>query len=99
VRRFGSLIVDPMTQRVRVGGEAIELSQTEYRLLSVLSGRPSLIFSRAELLLQVWGEDRAADDHLVDVHISNLRRKLGDDPADPSYIRTVRGRGFSMKGG
>jgi DNA-binding response OmpR family regulator len=99
VRQFGNLTIEPATQRVKLKGETIELSQIEYRLLSVLSSDASRTMTRSHLLHQVWGEERAEDDHLVDVHISNLRRKLGDDPANPSYIRTIRGRGFSMREG
>ena len=97
LRRFGNLTIEPETQRVTVGETAIELSRIEYRLLSVLSGGGTRTTTRAELLRRVWGEGRVGDDHLVDVHISNLRHKLGDDPASPRYITTVRGRGFSMR--
>ncbi len=99
LRRFGELTIEPETQRVKLDGAAVELSRIEYRLLSVLSARANLTTTRAELLHQVWGEDWVGDDHLVDVHISNLRRKLGDDPSSPSFITTVRGRGFSMRAG
>lgn len=98
-RRFGRLTIEPEIQRVRVGEAAIELSRIEYRLLSVLADGGTRITTRAELLRRVWGEGWVGDDHLVDVHISNLRHKLGDDPANPSYITTVRGRGFSMREG
>jgi DNA-binding response OmpR family regulator len=96
--RFGDLTIEPETQRVRIGEAPIELSRIEYRLLSVLAAGGTRITTRAELLRRVWGEGWVGDDHLVDVHICNLRHKLGDDPADPSYITTVRGRGFSMRG-
>jgi DNA-binding response OmpR family regulator len=97
VRRFGDLTIDPANQRVRVAGDIVELSQIEYRLLNVLSSEASRTMTRSHLLHEVWGEERTEDDHLLDVHISNLRRKLGDDPTNPSYIRTIRGRGFSMR--
>ena len=97
LRRFGDLTIEPEMQRVRVDEKAIELSRIEYRLLSVLAAGGTRTTTRAELLRRVWGEARAGDDHRVDVHISNLRHKLGDDPADPRYITTVRGRGFSMR--
>jgi len=53
---------------------------------------------RRQLLDQVWGPSWIGDEHVVDVHLSNLRRKLGDDPRDPVYIRTVRGFGFRFGG-
>jgi DNA-binding response OmpR family regulator len=99
LRRFGDLTIEPETQRVRVGEAAIELSRIEYRLLSVLSAGGTRTTTRDELLRRVWGEGWVGDDHLVDVHISNLRHKLGDDAANPTYITTVRGRGFSMREG
>jgi len=97
VRRFGALEIDPDDQRVRLGEVAIPLSQTEYWLLNALSAHPGEILSRRELLNQIWGEAWFGSDHVIDVHVSNLRRKLGDDPHDPHYIATVRGLGFCME--
>ena len=56
------------------------------------------MFTRDQLLEQVWGTDYFGDDHVVDVHIANLRKKLGDDPAAPAYIETVRGAGYRFAG-
>jgi DNA-binding response OmpR family regulator len=55
-----------------------------------------MAFTRRQLIDSVWGPDWVGDEHLVDVHIGHLRRKLGDDPAAPRYIRTVRGIGYRM---
>lgn len=96
MRRFGALQIDSEQQRVSVDGRAVVLSQTEYRLLDVITAEAGRTFTRAELLRRVWGEVWFGDDHLIDVHVSNLRRRLGDDPADPRYIATVRGVGFRM---
>jgi DNA-binding response OmpR family regulator len=96
VRRFGQLRIEPDSQRVRLGEKAIALSQIEYRLLNALSVESSRVMSRADLLRRVWGDPWCGDDHLLDVHISNLRRKLRDDPRDPRYVKTVRGVGFCM---
>lgn len=96
VRRFGALQIDSEQQRVSVDGRAVVLSQTEYRLLDALTAEAGRIFTREELLRRVWGEVWFGDDHLIDVHVSNLRRRLGDDPADPRWIATVRGVGFVM---
>jgi DNA-binding response OmpR family regulator len=65
----------------------------------VLSARPRLAFSRRQLVERVWGEDWFGDEHIVDVHIVRLRRKLGDDPAHPRYVLTVRGVGYRMGSG
>ena len=62
----------------------------------MLSGSPRVAFTRAQLLERVWGEHWFGDDHLVGVHISNLRRKLGDDGRNPAFVLTVRGIGFRM---
>ena len=61
--------------------------------------QPRVAFSRAQLLERVWGENWFGDDHLVDVHISNLRRKLADDPRSPDFVCTVRGVGYRMGAG
>ena len=95
VRRFGELEIDPGAREVRLAGEKVELTRTEFDLLDVLSAEPRVAFSRARLLERVW-DDWPGDDHLVDVHIANLRRKLGDDAAAPRYVRTVRGVGYRM---
>jgi len=57
------------------------------------------VFSRRQLLERAWGAEWLGDEHLVEVHIANLRRKLGDDPHNPRYIRTVRGVGYRMRPG
>ena len=95
VRSFGALSIDPLAREVVVDGRAVELTRIEFELLAALSGSPRLAFSRANLIEAVWGADWFGNDHLVDVHISNLRRKLGD----PGYITTVRGVGYRMGAG
>nr|WP_300144591.1 response regulator transcription factor [Propionicimonas sp.] len=99
VRRFGDLEVDASARLARVGGREVELTPTEFDLLSVLSERPRLAMSRRQLLEHIWGESDAGDEHLVDVHIANLRRKLGDDPSRQQYVITVRGVGYRMGAG
>jgi len=95
-RRFGDLIVDPLGHEVRIGDEAVELTPLEFDLLDTLSKSPSVVFTRSQLLEKVWGPTWFGDEHVVDVHIANLRRKLGDDGRNPRYIRTVRGVGYRM---
>jgi DNA-binding response OmpR family regulator len=95
VRRHGDLEIDVDGHEVRVGGRPVELTRTEFELLDALSERPRITMSRAQLMERVW-RDWPGDDHVVDVHIGNLRRKLGDDAAHPRYVRTVRGVGFRM---
>src|SRR6266545_3207433 len=96
VRRLGDLVVDPAAREVRLAGRPVELTRLEFDLLEALSERPRVVLSRRQLLERVWGPDWYGDDHLVDVHIANLRRKLGDDPRAPRHILTVRGVGYRM---
>ncbi len=91
-REFGALRIDPGAREVTVDGEAVELSRTEFDLLNVLAAQPRVTLSRQQLLEAVWGEGWFGDDHVIDVHMSNLRKKLGN----PTYIATVRGYGYRM---
>ena len=95
-RRFGDLVIDPAAREVSVAGGPVELTRLEFDLLEVLSARPRLAFSRRQLVERVWGEDWFGDEHIVDVHIVRLRRKLGDDPAHPRFVLTVRGVGYRL---
>ncbi len=95
-RRFGALHIDVAGREVHLDGEPITLTRTEFDLLAALSQRPRFAFSRRRLVDEVWGEGWVGDDHLVDVHIGHIRRKLGDDAATPRYVRTVRGVGYRM---
>jgi DNA-binding response OmpR family regulator len=95
-RRFGDLVVDPLAHEVRRDGEPVELTPLEFDLLDALSEQPGLAFSRRQLLAHIWGPTWFGDEHVVDVHVANLRRKLGDDPRNPRYVRTVRGVGYRM---
>ncbi|MBG0817901.1 response regulator transcription factor [Planomonospora sp. ID82291] len=95
-RSFGPLTVDPVGRDVWLDGEPVPLTRTEFDLLAVLSQRPRMAFSRRRLIDAVWGETWVGDEHLVDVHIGHLRRKLGDDATRGRFVRTVRGIGYRM---
>jgi len=99
VRAFGALTVDPLAREVVLDGETLELTRIEFDLLDTISAEPRVAFSRAQLLERVWGPNWFGDDHLVDVHVSNLRRKLADDPRSPDFVCTVRGVGYRMGSG
>jgi DNA-binding response OmpR family regulator len=90
------LEIDEPRHRVRVDGAEVELTATEFGILTALARDPGLVLSRAVLLDRVWGPEFAADDHLVDVHVANLRRKLDDDPLAPRFIETVRAVGYRL---
>ena len=94
--RFGELEIDTEAQRISLAGQQVELTQNEYRLLSTLAAHPSRSFSRTDLLRKVQGEEWVGDEHLIDVHVSNLRRKLGDDPDRRRFVLTIRGVGYRM---
>lgn len=96
VRSFGALTIDPQGRDVWLDGEPVPLTRTEFDLLAALAERPRVAFSRRQLIDRVWGEAWVGDEHLVDVHVGHLRRKLGDDASRGTYVRTVRGVGYRM---
>ena len=93
---FGTLVVDTEGRDVWVDEEPVALTRTEFDLLAALVERPRMAFSRRQLIDRVWGQTWVGDEHLVDVHIGHLRRKLGDDAAEGRFMRTVRGVGYRM---
>lgn len=94
---LGDLSIDMPAREVRRGDERLDLTRTEFDLLQALIERPRVTMTRAQLLDRVWGPNWFGDEHVVDVHISNLRRKIEDDPAEPAYLRTVRGVGYRLE--
>ena len=98
-RRFGDLLIDVAAREVTLAGAPVELTRIEFDLLDALTESPRLAFSRRQLLDRVWGPDWFGDEHVVDVHIANLRAKLDDDPRSPRYVRTVRGIGYRLGAG
>jgi DNA-binding response OmpR family regulator len=94
--KAGTLELDRTSCRVHLNREELALTATEFRLLEFLMSRPGIVFSREQLLDAVWGHDRAVTDRTVDVYILRLRQKIEDDPASPSFIRSVRGFGYSF---
>jgi DNA-binding response OmpR family regulator len=97
--RPGGLELDEGRRTVRVDGAPVDLTALEFNLLAALARDPGIVVTRQTLLDRVWGPDFVADDHLVDVHVGNLRRKLGDDTAQPRFIETVRGVGYRLREG
>jgi len=98
-RWFGGLQVDPLAREVRLHGRQVPLTRAEFDILATLAAEPRMVFTRRQLLEALWGQDWFGDEHVVDVHIGRIRRKLGDDPAEPSFILTVRGVGYRMGAG
>jgi len=94
--QFGPLAVDVAAREAHLGGRPVELTRTEFDVLVALATRPKVVFTRRQLIDAVWGEGWVGDEHLVDVHIAHLRRKLDDDPNEGRFVRTVRGVGYRM---
>jgi DNA-binding response OmpR family regulator len=92
---LGDLIIDRVQFEVTRRGEQVALTPREFQLLAVLAEYPGRVFTRQELLDRVWG-NRAYDEHIIEVYIANLRRKLQDDLRQPRYLQTVRGVGYRM---
>lgn len=92
----GNLVVDRDARTVTVGGVDVSLTKSEFDLLLALSSQSGKAFSRYELVARVHGYDYEGYERTIDVHVKNLRAKLGDDPKDPRYIRTVPGIGYKL---
>lgn len=92
----GGLEVDVDARTVAVDGTAVALTRTEFDLLAAMAASPRTAFTRAQLIEAVWGGPWYGDEHVVDVHVGHLRRKLADDAAQPRFVRTVRGVGYGM---
>ena len=97
VIEIGALRLEPARREVRREGEAIELTATEFELLAFLARQPGVVFSRQQLLSEVWGYHHEGYEHTVNSHINRLRAKLEADPAHPRYIRTVWGVGYKLE--
>lgn len=95
-QQVGNLTIDRSRHEVKRGDRHVELTTREFALLALLAEHPGQVLTRTRLLDRLWGSD-AYDDHVVEVHIANLRRKLDDDPAQPTYIETVRGVGYRFR--
>ena len=99
VARYGSLSIDVGAREVHIDDRPVELTRTEFDVLATLASHPRLVYSRRQLIDAVWGENWVGDEHLVDVHVGHLRRKLGDNADTGRFVRTVRGVGYRMGDG
>lgn len=94
VLRLEGLVIDTASREVTRDGEPVTLTALEFDLLRALASAPGRVFTRRQLLERVWGWDHVGDERIVDVHVRKLRKALGDDPAVPRFIETVRGVGY-----
>jgi len=93
---IGGLRLNLDAREVEVDGERVLLTRLEFDVLATLASRPGIVFSRPALIRAVWGEGWVGDEHLVDVHVLHVRRKLGDTAQEQRFVRTVRGVGYRM---
>ncbi|MGR6317609.1 response regulator transcription factor [Micromonospora soli] len=93
----GGLRIDPRSRQVSLDGVPVELTPREFDLLHHLAGRPGQVVSKRELLTEVWRIPYGGADKTVDVHLSWLRRKLGESAQEPRYLHTVRGVGVRLE--
>ena len=97
ILRDGELELNRSACQVRLRGEEVSLTATEFRMLDYLMSRPGVVFSREQLLDAVWGSSHAITDRAVDVYILRLRQKVESNPTSPERIRSVRGFGYTFK--
>jgi DNA-binding response OmpR family regulator len=96
VQRIGDLEIDVARHSATLAGEALSLTRSEFRLVTLLASEPGRVFTREELIEHLWEDGYEGDRRAIDVHVSNLRRKLEDDPRNPRRVQTVRGAGYRL---
>jgi len=94
---FRRLRIDPAAHRVWKDDEPVELTAIEFEILHALTRHRGRVLGREQLIEQVWGYDYYGDERVVDVHVGRIRKKLEDDPANPTLIATVRGLGYRFE--
>jgi two-component system, OmpR family, alkaline phosphatase synthesis response regulator PhoP len=92
--QFGDLVIYPARRAIEIGGGSVDLTAKEFDLLLLFARNPGRAYSRKDLLDQVWGYQYEGYSHTVNTHINRLRAKLGDDPSEPRFIKTVWGHGY-----
>ena len=93
---LGALTIDPIKHEIQLQGRTLDLTPSEFNILLALASQPGRAFSRMDLLDAAQGEAYEGYERSIDVHIKNLRHKLGDDPRHPTYILTVYGVGYKF---
>ncbi|MFD3257839.1 response regulator transcription factor [Paenibacillus lentus] len=91
------LTINPEGHEVKIGGTAVSLTPIEFKLLETLAKHPKRVFGRSELVNLIQGDDFEGMDRTIDVHIKNIRQKIGDDPKTPTFIATVYGIGYKFQ--
>ncbi len=99
VLRYPGISIDPRSRQVDIDGQPVALSALEFDILVALATDPGRVFSRIQLLEQVWGYDFYGDERVVDVHIRGIRVALGDHATRPRFVGTTRGVGYQFVAG
>jgi DNA-binding response OmpR family regulator len=92
----GDLTLDPQRHRIVIEGRQVDVTPSEFTVLSLLASIPDRVFSRREIMQRLWDSQYVGDQRACDVHISNLRRKIERDPQRPERLLTVRGTGYKL---
>lgn len=95
--RVGGLEIDPVTRTVSVDGTPADLTRTEFDILAAMAAHPGRVYTRLQLLEATSGDAYEGYERTIDAHVKNLRRKLGDDPREPRFLRTVIGVGYKVQ--
>ncbi len=98
LRRVGALELDLVRHEVRIAGQTVQLTPSEFRLLELLSAEPERVFSRSEIVAHLWSSEHVGDERGADTHVVNLRRKIEAVPTAPTRLVTVRGVGYKLVG-
>lgn len=94
---IGGLVIDALSRTVTLDDTNVDLTRTEFDILSALASAPGQAMSRSEIIQAVWGPSWYGDEQIVDVHIAAIRRKIQDSAAAPRFLRTVRGIGYALE--
>ena len=94
---IGDLQIDTLSRQVKLHGQPVHLTTSEYGILLLLARHPGKAYSRQAILSALWDESPVGDERAVDVHIHNIREKIEDDPKNPTYLLTVRGFGYRLR--
>ena len=95
--KFDEVEIDRSAMQLRVKGEAVPTTATEFRLLEYLVRHPSRVFTRDQLLDAVWGDARFVTPRSVDVYVGRIREKIEETPETPRYLKTLRGAGYRFE--
>ena len=93
---LAGLSIDPSRRKVTLDGEEVQLTPLEFEILLAMARDPGVVFTREQLMDRVWGYRDYAGGRVVDSHVARIRRKLGEDGAEPRFVRTVHGVGYAF---